>query len=150
MMKVKSKSIASVKREKMMTTSAARDVEAVAVAVVVVAVVVEVVAANHVVIARKVLLKVVRSRKVTTLMAADLLADLVDPAEVVQRAQRALLVRSESSMAPDSTTVAASSVRDVVVTDKRAHQESMTKIAHLEITMVNVDQELKAKILARA
>jgi len=73
-----------------MMKSDARDVEVVAVAVVVVAEVAEVAAANRVVIAKKVPLKVVRFKKVIMLMAADLLADLADPVEVVQRAQRAL------------------------------------------------------------
>ena len=132
----------------MTTTSAAKAVEAIA-EVVVAVVVAE--AAMLVAVARKVLLKASRSRKVTMPMATDLPVDHADPVEADRKVLRVLLVRSKSTMVKDSTTVAMSSVRDVVATI-HVHQEFMTILAHQELmttpalqetTMVNADQELK-------
>ena len=138
----------------MTTTSAAKAVEAIA-EVVVAVVVAE--AAMLVAVARKVLLKASRSKKVTMPMATDLPVDHADPVEADRKVLRVLLVRSKSTRVKDSTTVAMSSVRDVVATI-HVHQEFMTILALQELmttpalqetTMVNVDQELKAKKAAR-
>lgn len=107
----------------MTTTNAARAAEATAVVVAVVAV------ESPVVVARKAQESLCRLRRVTTERAADLPADLADPAGVAPLVPRVvLLAKSPSTTDPGNTTAAMSSVKDAVATTP-AHQEPRVALA---------------------